>query len=66
MINSILTKIRPSIELENKLTLWMNHLLVIYTFLIPIHNGAKSSLFFTMLVLFLYRRNYWFYLKDVF
>ncbi|RYA24898.1 polymerase [Malaciobacter halophilus] len=63
MINIFRT---PSQEIKDKITLWLNHLLVIYAFLIPIHNGAKSSLFFTMLVLFLYRRDYWFYLKDAF
>jgi len=52
-------------ELESKITLWLNHLLVIYAFLIPIHNKSKSSLFFVMLLLFIYRRNYWFYIKDV-
>ncbi|WP_044418012.1 O-antigen ligase family protein [Halarcobacter anaerophilus] len=56
----------PSQELKDKITLWLNHLLVLYTFLIPIHNGAKSSMFFVMLALFLYRRDYWFYLKDAF
>ncbi|PHO11331.1 polymerase [Malaciobacter marinus] len=56
----------PSQEIKDKITLWLNHLLVIYAFLIPINNNAKSSLFFTMLVLFLYRRDYWFYLKDAF
>ncbi|QDF29541.1 O-antigen ligase family protein [Halarcobacter anaerophilus] len=56
----------PSQELKDKITLWLNHLLVLYTFLIPIHNGAKSSMFFVMLVLFLYRRDYWFYLKEAF
>ncbi|AXX92912.1 polymerase [Malaciobacter molluscorum LMG 25693] len=54
----------PSDEIQNKINLWLNHLLVIYSFLIPINNNAKSSLFFTMLVLFLYRRDYWFYLKE--
>lgn len=63
-MNGILNKIRPSAELENKLTLWMNHLLVIYTFLIPIHNKSKSSIFFVLLILFLYRMNYWKYLKE--
>ncbi|XPV53434.1 MAG: O-antigen ligase family protein [Halarcobacter ebronensis] len=53
----------PSQNTKDKITLWLNHLLVLYAFLIPIHNGAKSSLFFTMLALFLYRRDYWFYLK---
>lgn len=54
----------PSQNTKDKITLWLNHLLVLYAFLIPIHNGAKSSLFFTMLVLFLYRRDYWFYLRE--
>lgn len=58
--------LKPSDEVQNKITLWLNHLLVIYAFLIPINNNAKSSLFFTMLVLFLYRRNYIKYLKDSF
>lgn len=56
----------PSQETKNKITLWLNHLLVLYSFLIPIHNGAKSSMFFTMLVLFLYRRDYVNYLKGAF
>ena len=63
-MNGILNKIKPSLELENKLTLWMNHLLVIYTFLIPIHNKSKSSIFFVLLILFLYRMNFVKYLKQ--
>jgi len=56
----------PDIETQNKITLWLNHMLVIYAFLIPINNNAKSSLFFTMLLLFLYRRNFIYYLKEAF
>ena len=56
----------PSQNTKDKITLWLNHLLVLYAFLIPIHNGAKSSLFFTILALFIYRRDYWFYLKGAF
>ncbi|MGB5919235.1 O-antigen ligase family protein [Arcobacter sp.] len=56
----------PSLEIKNKITLWLNHLLVLYTFLIPINNNAKSSMFSVMLVLFLYRRDYKFYLKEAF
>ena len=56
----------PSDKTKNTVTLWLNHFLVLYTFLLPIHNGAKSSMFFVMLVLFLYRRDYWFYLKEAF
>lgn len=61
-IKYLITK--PSIENQNKITLLLNHLLVLYTFLIPINNDAKSSMFFVMLILFLYRRDYWKYLKD--
>lgn len=57
---------KPTQEIQNKLTLWLNHLLVLYMFLLPINNNAKSSVFFVILVLFLYRRNYWNYLKDIF
>ena len=56
----------PSLEIKNKITLWLNHLLVLYTFLIPINNNAKSSMFSVMLVLFLYRRDYKVYLKEAF
>lgn len=57
---------KPLQDTQDKITLWLNHLLVLYTFLIPINNNAKSSMFFVMLVLFLYRRDYWKYLKDAF
>lgn len=56
----------PSQIVQNKITLWLNHLLVLYTFLISINNNAKSSLFFVILVLFLYRRDYIKYTKEVF
>lgn len=59
-----INKLKPNIDLENKITLWLNHLLVLYSFLIPIHNKSKSSLFFVMLLLFIYRMNYIKYLKD--
>jgi len=63
-IINYITKLKPSEELQNKLTLWMNHLLVVYAFLIPIHNKSKTSVFFIMLILFLYRMNFVKYLKD--
>jgi O-antigen ligase len=53
-------------ESQDKITLWMNHLLVVYAFLIPIHGKAKSSVFFCILILFLYRRNFIYYLKLAF
>jgi len=64
IVTNMLNFLKCSKELELKITLWLNHLLVIYAFLIPIHNKSKSSLFFVMLLLFLYRRNYWFYVKS--
>jgi len=53
-------------ESQNRITLWLNHLLVVYAFLIPINNKAKASVFFCILVLFLYRRNFIYYLKIAF
>lgn len=57
---------KPSQLIQDKITLWLNHFLVLYTFLIPINNNAKSSMFFVMLLLFLYRRDYLKYLKEAF
>lgn len=58
--------INISKEVQDKITLWMNHLLVVYAFLIPINGKAKTSVFFCILLLFLYRRNYIEYLKISF
>jgi O-antigen ligase len=42
----------------------MNHLLVIYAFLIPISSRAKSSIFVAIVIFFLLRRNYIYYLRE--
>lgn len=64
---SIFNKIyNISKDTQDKITLWMNHLLVVYAFLIPVHNKAKSSVFFCILVLFLYRRDFIYYLRIAF
>ena len=34
--------INISKEVQDKITLWMNHLLVVYAFLIPINGKAKT------------------------
>ncbi len=47
-------------------TLYMNHLLVIYAFLIPISNRAKSSIFILIILLFFIRGKYIYYLKESF
>ncbi len=44
--------INISKEVQDKITLWMNHLLVVYAFLIPINGKAKTSVFFCILLLF--------------
>ncbi len=53
-------------DTQDRITLWMNHLLVVYAFLIPINGKAKASVFFCILLLFLYRRNFIHYLKIAF
>lgn len=54
--------------LQNKttLTLWMNHLLVLYSFLFPISTYASSFIFSLILVLFFIRHNFQEYLFPVF
>lgn len=46
------------------ITLWMNHLLVIYAFFLPISNRATSTIFVAILILFILRRNYLYYLEN--
>ena len=51
---------------KETITLWMNHLLVIYAFFIPISNRTTSTVFILILILFIYRRNYYYYLQNSF
>jgi len=53
-------------ESQNKITLWMNHLLVVYAFLIPINSKLKSLVLACIVLLFLYRRDYKYYLSIAF
>jgi len=53
-------------ESQNKITLWMNHLLVLYTFLVPIGSKTKSLVLACIVLLFLYRRDYKYYLSIAF
>lgn len=48
------------------LTLWMNHLLIVCSFLLPISERGRTAVFFTLIVLFFIRGNFRFYLKDIF
>ncbi|WP_123377833.1 O-antigen ligase family protein [Aliarcobacter butzleri] len=50
-------------ELEDKCNIYMNHLLVVYAFMIPISKRAATAIFVVIIFLFLIRRNYIFYLR---
>lgn len=46
--------------------LYLNHLLVVYSFLLPISGRAKSSIFLLILVVFILRGKYFHYIKIAF
>ena len=48
------------------LTLWMNNLFVLYAFLIPISQTIKSTVFTAIVILFIFRGNVIFYIKEAF
>lgn len=50
---------------EEKLTLWMNHLLVLYAVLIPISVHGRAQILSAILILFLLRGNYLHFIKDL-
>jgi len=54
----------PSEKLQMKYTLWMNHLLVVYAFLLPISHHAKAQIQVSILVLFLIRGNFKKYMSE--
>lgn len=60
----MLKNLKPSQDIKDKITLYLNHLLVIYAFLIPIDSHAKSQVLAVMLILFVYRGDFIFYLKS--
>lgn len=49
---------------SQNITLWMNHLLVVYSFLIPISGRGKTTVLFIILLLFLVRGNFKYYLEK--
>ena len=62
----MLHSLKKNLTNPDTLTYWMNHLLVIYAFLLPISKYAGSFIFFIILILFLLRRNFLSYLTPVF
>jgi O-antigen ligase len=47
-----------------RLTVWMNNLIVVYMFFIPITSSVTSRIFIAILALFLFRGNVIYYLKE--
>ena len=63
-MNNIITAKYNNFKSQN-LTLWMNHLLVVYSFLLPISGRGKTTVFFIIFLLFLIRGDFKFYLRNV-
>lgn len=49
---------------KDRLTLWMNNLIVVYMFFIPITASVTSRIFIAILVLFFLRGNITYYIKE--
>lgn len=49
---------------KNRLTLWMNNLIVVYMFFIPITASVTSRIFIAILVLFFLRGDIFYYVKE--
>ncbi|PRM88837.1 polymerase, partial [Aliarcobacter cryaerophilus] len=56
----------PSIEFQNKITLFANHLLFVFAFFSPIYNRATSSIVFVLIILLVLRKNYIYYFNEAF
>ena len=60
----MIKKLKIFVKNKDALTLWMNNLLVLYAFLIPISQTIKSTVFTFIVILFLLRGNIVFYIKE--
>ena len=49
---------------KNRLTLWMNNLIVVYMFFIPITASVTSRIFIAILILFFVRGDIGYYIKE--
>jgi len=57
-------KIKKFIADKDTLTLWMNNLLVLYAFLLPISQSIKAKVFIAILILFILRGDIKKYVKE--
>ena len=62
----MIERLKVFLKDKDALTLWMNNLLVLYAFLIPISQTIKSTVFTFIAILFLLRGNVVFYIKEAF
>ncbi|QOP46109.1 O-antigen ligase family protein [Sulfurimonas paralvinellae] len=59
-----LEKLKSIIQNKDTLTLWMNNLLVLYAFFLPIAQSIKAKIFIAILILFFIRGDVKYYLKE--
>jgi len=59
-----LEKVKEWLHDKDLLTRWMNNLLVVYTFLLPISASYKAKVFVVILILFILRGNIVQYIKE--
>ena len=64
MKTKIVNKVKFFAEDKDNLTLWMNNLLVLYAFLLPISQTIKATIFTFMILLFIIRGDIVKYIKE--
>lgn len=65
-MNRLISKILEIKHNKDFLTIWMNNLIVLYAFFIPITGTVNSKIFIGILILFILRGNVWFHIKEAF
>jgi len=63
-MEKIMTRAKKFIADKDTLTLWMNNLLVLYAFLLPISQSIKAKVFIAILILFILRGDIKKYVKE--
>jgi len=63
-MNKLITRAKEFLHDKDSLTVWMNNLLVLYAFLLPISQSIKSKVFIVIIVLFFIRGDIKKYLQE--
>lgn len=66
MLNKLITRVNEFRNDKDLLTLWLNNLLVLYAFLLPISQTIKATVFTYMVLLFVIRGDILKHLKEAF